>query len=72
MHSHTTNPSLLGKQALCEKLSLSPRSVDRLVECGDLPSPLKISTRRIAWRADQIEAWVDSRPVAVVSEGGVK
>lgn len=33
----------------------------RLMLDGSFPAPLKIGKRAIAWRADDVQAWLDSR-----------
>ena len=34
----------------------------RKVKAGEFPEPVALSDRRIAWREDEIEAWLASRP----------
>jgi prophage regulatory protein len=31
---------------------------------GTFPAPLKLSARSIAWRSEDIEAWIAARPTA--------
>ena len=31
---------------------------------GEFPKPLNIGNGRIAWRSDEIDAWIESRPRA--------
>lgn len=42
----------------------------RDVASGDFPAPIKTGRRSIAWRASDIRAWMQSRPLAAV--GGKK
>jgi prophage regulatory protein len=30
---------------------------------GEFPPPVRLGTRTVAWRSDDIEEWIDSRPV---------
>lgn len=38
---------------------------------GTFPAPRKVGERAVAWRSDEIEAWIASRPLATAaaSEG---
>jgi len=42
--------------------------IHRLVRSGQFPPPYKIgeSERTLAWKASDIKAWIDSRPLAKV------
>ncbi|MGA0603528.1 helix-turn-helix transcriptional regulator [Caulobacter sp. KR2-114] len=51
-------------RAVAQRLSLSPRSVQRLAETGELPKPRRISANRIGWRSDEIDQFIQSREVA--------
>ena len=48
-----------------ERLTLlSKASIYRLMQLGMFPTPLKLGQRAVAWRADEIHAWIASRPRA--------
>jgi prophage regulatory protein len=34
----------------------------KLVREGSFPAPVRIGARAVAWRSDQIDEWIDSRP----------
>ena len=34
----------------------------RLWKAGRFPAPIKLGAKRNAWRSDEIEAWLNSRP----------
>ncbi len=34
----------------------------RLIRKGKFPAPLQLSSNRIVWRSDEVEAWLASRP----------
>jgi len=36
--------------------------LNRLISAGNFPAPVALSAQRIAWKASDIEAWIDSRP----------
>ena len=42
-------------------------SIYRLGHNGKFPKPRKISERASAWREDEIQKWIESRPVAGTS-----
>ena len=54
---------------LSEAVRLSKRQLRRLWTQGDMPEPFRISPRRLAWRRQDIDAWLASRaPAAPVAE----
>jgi Prophage CP4-57 regulatory protein (AlpA) len=36
--------------------------IRRKVKAGEFPKPIELSDRRIAWREDEIDEWLASRP----------
>ena len=57
----TTHTRLL---RLSEVLSLYPISrsfIYKNIETGNFPKPIKIGSRAIAWKLEDIEAWIESR-----------
>lgn len=44
---------------------LSKASIYRKMRAGAFPLPLKLGSRAVAWRADEIQEWIASRPRAV-------
>lgn len=55
---------LLKLPAVIEATGLGRSSVYRLVAEGHFPKPLKLSARSVAWREDEIQKWIESRPVS--------
>tara|TARA_A100001015_G_C15021480_1_gene728205 strand:- start:787 stop:1101 length:315 start_codon:yes stop_codon:yes gene_type:complete len=41
--------------------SFSVSTLKRLEKIGDFPDPIKLSTRRIAYKKNEIEKWIDNR-----------
>ena len=41
---------------------LSKASIYRKMRNGTFPLPLKLGERAVAWRADEVHAWIESRP----------
>jgi prophage regulatory protein len=55
------HPRLISKGEVCRLTSLSRAQIDRLEKAGSFPKRLRISSRRVAWREDDIAEWADSR-----------
>ncbi|MFC4307607.1 helix-turn-helix transcriptional regulator [Steroidobacter flavus] len=47
-----------------ELTGLGRDSIYRLGNAGLFPRPRKISERASAWREDEIQKWIESRPLA--------
>lgn len=43
---------------------LSPVTIWRLEKRGEFPRRRQIGPNAVGWRSDEIEAWVEGRPVA--------
>ena len=56
---------------MCEMLGLSKSSIWSLSRNNpDFPKPVKLSAQCTAWRADEVQAWIESRErVRFVGEG---
>ena len=46
----------------------SRTTIWRREQAGDFPKRRRIGPHLIAWRSDEIEAWVEGRPVAVAED----
>lgn len=46
-------------------LPFSRATLWRKVKVGDFPQPIRISAGITAWRMDEVEAWLDGKPVGV-------
>lgn len=51
----------LNPRQVCDCTSLSRSALDRLVAAGDFPAPMRITERRLAYNADDVEAWMTSK-----------
>ncbi|MDE0357673.1 MAG: helix-turn-helix domain-containing protein [Gammaproteobacteria bacterium] len=60
--------SLLSYAEVSRLVGLSTRSIRRLIDSGSFPQPLDLGGRVRKFRADEVEAWIDSRPRASVPE----
>lgn len=50
--------SVLPINEVCARVSLSERTVRRLVREGRFPRPVWVADRRIGWRDADIDAWI--------------
>lgn len=54
-------PALFRLPAVCAEVGLSESHVRALARDGDFPKPLKIGKRAVAWRSDDLFAWIAAR-----------
>ena len=64
--NHTHRPSMLLRIAdLQRELRIGRTSVYTLVATDPtFPRPIQLTPRAVAWRREDVEAWVSSRPLA--------
>ena len=55
---------LLRRRQVEEITGLSRSSIYRLMRDGKFPRPVKVGLAAVRWRASDITAWLESRPVA--------
>ncbi len=48
----------LTPKAVCAKIAVSRATLDRLVQSGDFPTPIKLTQRRLAYNAADVEQWM--------------
>ena len=53
---------LLTKKQLRELVPLAYSSIWQLIRQGDFPKAVRIGRQRVAWREDEVRAWIESRP----------
>jgi prophage regulatory protein len=51
----------LTPKAVCERIALSRATLDRLVSAGKFPQPIRLTERRLAYNAADIEGWMAER-----------
>ncbi|MCP5265711.1 MAG: AlpA family phage regulatory protein [Burkholderiaceae bacterium] len=59
---------LLRKSAVQRKTGLSDSEISRRVRAGKFPAPVRVGVRAVAWRSDQVDAWIAGLPKAVGAE----
>lgn len=55
---------LLSRTQVEQLTGLSTSSLYRAMHRGEFPEPLRVSTRSVRWRNDEIQAWIEERPRA--------
>lgn len=67
--SNTTVPlKLLRLKQVIELTGLGRDSVYRLIREGRFPAQRRLSERASAWRADEVELWIASRPAVTFKQ----
>ncbi len=54
---------IISKKELTEISSLSYTTIWRLERAGRFPARVQLSERRVGWFEDEIEGWLESRPL---------
>jgi prophage regulatory protein len=52
---------LIGGRDVRRLTSLSRATLYRLVRDGQFPKPVRVAHRRVAWRATDVAAWLETR-----------
>lgn len=58
---------LLKLEKVLSTTSQSRTSLYSAMQRGDFPRPVQVGPRRVAWKAKDVAAWVQSRPIATAS-----
>ncbi len=61
---------VLRRQVTCDLIGLKTAALYRLVQRGQFPKPIKISTKLVGWVESEVIAWLESR--IAQRDGGVK
>lgn len=51
----------LTPKAVCAKIALSRATLDRLVDAGKFPAPIRLTERRLAYNAAAVDDWMAER-----------
>ncbi len=63
-------PEFLSADALAKRLAISKRSVFRLVACGKLPQPIRLSNRLVRWDWEAVQKQISSNVKHSKRKGG--
>lgn len=53
--------NLMNVTEVLTELRISRATLQRMRECGDFIEPLVIGKRKLAWRRDDVAAWIAAR-----------
>ncbi|MEO8837688.1 MAG: helix-turn-helix domain-containing protein [Herbaspirillum sp.] len=59
MEQTNTNVALLRKDQLCERLSISERTLENMINGGLFPPPVRIG-KRVYWSENAVRKWQES------------
>lgn len=59
--NNSSLPALLRLPEVIGRIRLGRSSVYAMVQAGVFPAPIRLGERSVAWRADEVEAWLKSR-----------
>lgn len=54
----------LSPKVVCERITLSRATLDRLVAAGCFPPPIRITPHRLAYKAHEVQAWIEEKAAA--------
>ena len=57
-------PRLLKRREVEKATRLSRATLYRLMSSGKFPRPVCLGARSVAWREDEVAAWIESRPAS--------
>ena len=60
---------LIDRTEVEQRVGLTRSSIYDAMRKGNFPLPLKVGPKAVRWLASEIEAWVDSRPLATGRQG---
>ena len=61
---------LLSLEATCASTTLSKSSLYDAIRRGEFPRPVRVSSRRVAFRTEDVQAWLEAlKPACVESHG---
>ena len=55
---------LLRRREVSKVTGIGRSSIYRLMQHGDFPRPVRVGPAAVRWRESEVNAWVESRPVA--------
>ena len=52
---------IIRKPELKQAVSLSTSTIQRLVQAGKFPKPIKLGANSVGWKMSEVQEWIDSR-----------
>lgn len=57
----TTLPALLRLREVTGRIYLGRSTIYEMIKAGAFPAPIMLGKRSVAWREDEVDAWLRSR-----------
>ena len=54
---------------VCEETGLARTTLYKKIAEGTFPPPVRLTSNTVAWRSEDVESWIDSRPLADTVKG---
>jgi predicted DNA-binding transcriptional regulator AlpA len=64
------DPLLLDIRSVARLLTVSEKTVERMVKSGELTPPIRLNKRNIRWSRVAIEQWISNRTAGAAIDGG--
>lgn len=61
----TSTVRMLRLPTVIDRTGLGRDSIYRLAREGLFPRPRKLTERSSAWREDEVQSWIESRPISL-------
>jgi excisionase family DNA binding protein len=58
-NSGEESPELLKAHQVADRLSISERTLWRLIKRGKFPGPIRYSRRMVRWKTSDLNTWLD-------------
>ncbi len=59
-----TTVHILRRPDVAAATGLRKAQIDRMEARGEFPKRRRLSARAVGWRSDEVQEWIDSRPLA--------
>jgi prophage regulatory protein len=64
-----SQPALIRMKEVMKITGLGRTSIYRKMKEGTFPEPLRLGVRTVAWRSEDLNAWIAALPTRAVREG---
>ena len=61
-------PQLMRIDDVLKVIDVSRTTLYSLLREGDFPPPVRVSKRNVRWRQEDVQQWLDSRPLSTTHE----
>ena len=61
MQSPESLPEFVGAHEVRRRLGIGSTTLQRMIQCGEFPRPVRVGLRRVAWPLPEVQAWLADR-----------